>query len=81
MAKENRNYAYLAIDGIDNCVKVVEKENRGRGLYAADRLTGVKRSEETPLMMSLYQVILRGRLHEPLHVDYSGKNRKGVSNA
>ncbi|MDR0998010.1 MAG: PAS domain-containing protein, partial [Treponema sp.] len=24
MAKENRNYAYLAIDGIDNCVKVLE---------------------------------------------------------
>jgi iron only hydrogenase large subunit-like protein len=24
MAKENRNYAYLAIDGIDNCIRVLE---------------------------------------------------------
>jgi PAS domain-containing protein len=29
MAKENRNYAYLAIDGIDNCVKVLEDLGRG----------------------------------------------------
>jgi NADH-quinone oxidoreductase subunit G len=56
-----------------------EKENRGRGLYAADRLTGIKRSEENPLMMSLYQGILKGRVHELLHVDYSGKNREGVT--
>ncbi|MDR1637158.1 MAG: [FeFe] hydrogenase, group A [Treponema sp.] len=55
-----------------------EKESRGRGLYAADRLTGIKRSEENPLMMSLYQGILKGRVHELLHVDYSGKNREGV---
>jgi NADH-quinone oxidoreductase subunit G len=59
----------------------MEKENRGRGLYAADRLTVIKRSEENPLMMSLYQGILRGRVHELLHVDYSGKNGKGASNA
>jgi NADH-quinone oxidoreductase subunit G len=47
-----------------------EKQKRGEGLYAADRLCGIKRSEENPLMMSLYNGLLKGRVHEMLHVDY-----------
>ena len=47
-----------------------EKQLRGKGLYAADRLSGIKRSEENPLMMSLYGGLLKGRVHELLHVDY-----------
>lgn len=51
------------------------KENRGKGLYAADKLCSIKRSEENPLMMTLYNGLLKGRVHELLHVDYqSTKN-------
>ncbi len=46
------------------------RESRGNGLYAADKLCNVKFSEENPLMMSLYQGVLKGRVHELLHVDY-----------
>jgi NADH-quinone oxidoreductase subunit G len=48
-----------------------EKAERGRGLYSADRLCGVKRSEENPLMMNLYGGILKGRVHELLHIHYT----------
>ena len=49
-----------------------EKERRAKGLYAADKLCNIKRSEENPLMMALYSGILKGRVHELLHVDYTG---------
>jgi iron only hydrogenase large subunit-like protein len=48
-----------------------EKEERGWGLYSADRLRGIKRSEENPLMMNLYNGLLKGRVHELLHVNYN----------
>lgn len=48
------------------------KKNRGKGLYAADKLCTIKRSEESPLMMSLYNGILKDRVHEMLHVHYKG---------
>jgi NADH-quinone oxidoreductase subunit G len=47
-----------------------EKEDRGKGLYSADKLCNIKRSEENPLMMSLYNGVLKGRVHELLHVEY-----------
>jgi NADH-quinone oxidoreductase subunit G len=46
------------------------KENRGKGLYSADKLCSIKRSEENPLMMTLYKGLLKGKIHELLHVDY-----------
>jgi NADH-quinone oxidoreductase subunit G len=46
------------------------KEERGSGLYSADRLCTIKRSEENPLMISLYNDLLKGRVHELLHVQY-----------
>lgn len=49
------------------------RENRGKGLYSADRICNIKRSEENPLMMSLYGGILKGKVHELLHVEYAGK--------
>ncbi len=53
------------------------RENRGKGLYAADKLCNVKFAEENPLMMTLYRGILQGRVHELLHVDYThGKEHK-----
>jgi NADH-quinone oxidoreductase subunit G len=47
-----------------------EKTTRGEGLYSSDRMCGIKRPEENPLMISLYGGILKGRVHEMLHVDY-----------
>jgi NADH-quinone oxidoreductase subunit G len=45
---------------------------RGQGLYAADRLSSIKRSEDNPLMGQLYAGILKDRSHELLHVNYPG---------
>ena len=49
-----------------------EKARRAEGLYAADRLSSVKRSEENPLILSLYSGVVRGRAHELLHVKRGG---------
>ena len=48
-----------------------EKHKRGQGLYAADKMTSIRRSEENPVVMSLYNGILKGRVHELLHVKYT----------
>lgn len=48
----------------------VTKAERGQGLYDADRASSIKRSEENPLVHSLYRDLLKGRVHELLHVDY-----------
>ena len=46
------------------------KELRGEGLYAADKMRNIKHSEENPLMMPLYNGILKGKVHELLHAHY-----------
>ena len=46
------------------------KESRGKGLYSADKMSSIKRSEENPLMMALYSGLLKGRVHDLLHVHY-----------
>ena len=43
---------------------------RGEGLYRTDKISAVKRSQDNPLMKSLYDGILKGRTHELLHVQY-----------
>ncbi|MBZ9686522.1 [FeFe] hydrogenase, group A [Clostridium estertheticum] len=53
--------------------KTEGKLKRGAGLYEADRMSSIKRSEENPVMMSLYQGILKGKVHKLLHVEYKGK--------
>lgn len=53
-----------------------EKERRGKRLYSADRMSSIKRSEENPLIMSLYSGILRGHVHEMLHVHYTSEVKK-----
>jgi NADH-quinone oxidoreductase subunit G len=53
-------------------VPISHRAARGKGLYAADLLSSIKRSEENPLMASLYAGILKGRSHELLHVHYPG---------
>ena len=49
------------------------KMNRGKALYSADKMLSIKRSEENPLMLNLYNGVLKGRVHELLHVHYSKK--------
>jgi len=50
------------------------KEDRARGLYAADKATSIRRSQDNPLMDALYKNILTDdhKIHELLHVHYKG---------
>jgi NADH-quinone oxidoreductase subunit G len=54
----------------------VEKEERGRRLYSADKMCAIKRSEENPLMMDLYNSVLKGQVKELLHVHYAHQKEK-----
>ncbi len=49
------------------------KKRRGAGLYDTDRMSTIKRSEENPVVMSLYGGLLKGKVHKLLHVHYNGK--------
>ena len=53
--------------------KAEGKMKRSAGLYEADRMSSIKRSEENPVMMSLYSGLLKGKVHELLHVEYKEK--------
>lgn len=46
---------------------------RSQGLYKADKASVMKRSEENPLIRSLYDDILKNRVHHMLHV-HRGQN-------
>ncbi len=50
-----------------------DRVERSAALYESDRVCANKRSEENPLMMQLYNGLLRGKVHELLHVDYLKK--------
>ena len=54
-----------------------EKARRAKGLYSADKMSSIKRSEENPLVIGLYSGLLKGRVHELLHVHYAGNPQKG----
>ncbi|MBE7010701.1 MAG: 4Fe-4S dicluster domain-containing protein [Ruminococcaceae bacterium] len=47
-----------------------EKNARSAGLYNSDRLLSIRRAEENPIMSTLYGGILKGKVHELLHVHY-----------
>lgn len=47
-----------------------DKEARSAGLYKSDRLLSVRRAEENPIVNMLYKDIIKGKVHELLHVDY-----------
>lgn len=49
------------------------RKQRGAGLYAVDKMSSLKRSEENPVMMNLYSGLLKGKVHELLHVHYARK--------
>lgn len=44
------------------------KKLRSTGLYDADRMSNIKRSEENPVVMALYSGLLKGKTHKLLHV-------------
>ena len=50
-----------------------EKAKRGQGLYQADRMSPIKRSEENYAVTALYDSVLKGRVHELLHVEYANE--------
>ncbi|MBQ7348518.1 MAG: (2Fe-2S)-binding protein [Clostridia bacterium] len=50
------------------------KAKRSKGLYDADRLLSIRRAEENPIMHTLYNDVLKGKVHELLHVKY-GKRK------
>ncbi len=54
-------------------VPSAQRKKRAAGLYAADKLSSIKRSEENPLVMGLYSGLLKGKVHELLHVEYQTK--------
>jgi len=47
-----------------------KKQQRAKGLYSSDRRAQIKSSEENPMVMSLYDGLLKTRSHELLHVHY-----------
>jgi NADH-quinone oxidoreductase subunit G len=53
--------------------KADEKLNRGIGLYKADKMKSISRSDDNPLMDSLYSGVLKDKVHELLHVHYKEK--------
>ncbi|MCB2307220.1 [FeFe] hydrogenase, group A [Clostridium estertheticum] len=51
-------------------VKSKGKLKRGALLYEADRMNVIRRSEENPLMDTLYKGLLKDKVHKLLHVEY-----------
>ncbi|MDT8899873.1 [FeFe] hydrogenase, group A [Anaeroselena agilis] len=49
------------------------RKRRSAGLYDADRMSSIKRSEENPVIMALYSGLLKGKVHKLLHVEYRRK--------
>ena len=45
------------------------KYARREGLYQADNITSNRKADENPLVLSLYDGLLKGKAHELLHVD------------
>ena len=54
-------------------VKSKGKLKRAALLYEADRMNIIRRSEENPLMETLYKGLLKDKVHKLLHVEYKGK--------
>ena len=63
--------AYPVYQEADDIIAQVLDVYKRQGLYDADKLCQVKRSEENPVMMSLYSGILKNKVHELLHVNYT----------
>ena len=49
------------------------RKKRMKGLYDTDVNTQIKKSNENPMILSLYDTLLKGKEHELLHRNFSGK--------
>lgn len=49
------------------------RKSRMKGLYDTDVNTQIKKSNENPMILSLYDTLLKGKEHELLHRNFSGK--------
>lgn len=49
------------------------RKARMKGLYDTDVNTQIKKSNENPMILSLYDTLLKGKDHELLHRNFSGK--------
>lgn len=49
------------------------RKARMKGLYDTDVNTRIKKSNENPMILSLYDTLLKGKEHELLHRNFSGK--------
>lgn len=47
-----------------------QRASRSEGLYVADKLSSIRSSDENPLMEEFYNGLLKGKVHELLHVEY-----------
>ena len=47
------------------------KQKRSKELYNSDKLSVLKSSQDNPLMKEFYEGVLKGRVHELLHVHYA----------
>ena len=52
------------------------KKKRSAGLYATDKMCSIKRSEQNPVINSLYTGLLKGKVHKLLHVKYQQENNQ-----
>ncbi len=51
------------------------KLKRTEGLYSADKLNTIRRSQDNPVMIDWYEQMLKGKEHKLLHVHYHAKNK------
>lgn len=49
-----------------------KKKQRADAIYASDKQTQLRHSDENPIIPSLYDGVLKGRAHELLHIHYHG---------
>ncbi len=47
-----------------------EKKMRSKGLYNADKMSGIRSSDENPIITQLYNDVIKDQAHEMLHVNY-----------
>ncbi len=47
-----------------------DKLKRAAGLYKADMITGIRSSDENPIIPYLYENVIKDQVHEMLHVHY-----------
>lgn len=49
------------------------RRSRSQALYGTDKRSYIKRSEENPVVVALYNGLLKGKTHKLLHVNYAVK--------